>query len=1043
MEEIRINDKIRNESGVHSSLCVYGARTHNLRDVNVEIPRNRTTVISGPSGSGKSSLAFDTIFAEGQRQYVETLSTYSRQFLNQLARPDIDSISGLQPTVAIKQIPSEPNPRSTVATVAEIYDFLRLLFARVGVAHCYKCGRPIQRQSVEQIAQTIKNLPKDTRFILLAPVVREKLGAHTDVLKRLIKLGKTRARIDGTIVELADVPSLDPNKLHSIEAVIDRLILRDGIEARLVESLKLALKEGSGLVCCLYEKERQQTASGKTRSIWKDLLFSVRYSCPKCGVSYAELEPRSFNFNSPYGACRHCGGLGSLETFDPERLVADSGLSISEGALALGKGLSTASQKRLKVLLEDFEQLEPQAFKSPVSTWDERVRNLFFYGRRQDNNDKKEDNSLLKTEETFSPEQVFLDNNGGAEVSNEASDGLESTVDQEILDKIAKTNEETLKRQQKDKKNAVKSEAVPTQEPQFDGLVSVLEQSYVASKSVREREYLESFRGVVLCHDCGGARIRREARSVTVGDLKLNEVVAMSVSEALHWFNGLCFDELHHETAKTIISQIVSRLKTMERLRLEYLTLDRSADSLSGGELQRVRLTTALGNGLSGVCYILDEPTTGLHPRDTERLLQTFDSLKERNNTVLLVEHNEDVVRAADWLVDVGPGAGVNGGRIMAEGTPDDVAKVADSPTGLFLSKRDSIAVPKKRRKVVKTRSLVLDGVQTNNLKSVTFTLPLELFVCVTGVSGSGKSSLLNKTLVPALQKRLRNSMGVQYSTGEVDKICKFRSIRGASRIDKLVEITQSPIGRSARSNPATYSGAFDEIRKLFASTRDAKALGLKAGRFSFNISGGRCEECQGLGVQKVENLFLPDAYTTCPVCEGKRFNSQTLQVRYNNKTIADVLDMSFEEALVFFENHPALERCLKSFVDVGLGYLTLGQSSTSLSGGEAQRVKLATELARVDTGHTLYVLDEPTSGLHQIDVKKLLSILDNLVERGNTVVVIEHSTDVMKVADWIIDVGPEGGVNGGQIVATGTPEEIAALKDNATGRYLRKALGL
>lgn len=1019
---------------VHQPLCVCGVRTHNLKGVDVKIPWNQTTVVTGPSGSGKSSLAFDTIFAEGQRQYIESLSTFSRLFVNQLARPDLKSISGLQPVVALKQNSGEPNPRSIVATVAEVYDFLRLLYARVGVAHCYKCGRPIQRQTAEQIAKAIMKLPVDTRFILLAPIVRDKRGAHADVIQRLIKSGKTRARIDGKIVELTQAPELDPKENHTIEAVVDRLILRDNISERLQTSLDLALREGSDFVCCLYEKERQKTDSGSTRSVWKDLFFSARYSCPKCDVSYMELEPRSFSFNTPYGACSHCGGLGRMETFSTEALIAEPGKTLDEGALALGKGLSVVTQRKLKALFDEFKQLEPEAARSPLANWDERVTDLFFYGSPQE-----EEPVSCFFDDGFFNSIPDSDSDLGDSENEEDSDALDA--DRMLLSKIAKASSAKRAAKSSSQSSSRKGAEDKTDDASFAGLIEVLEQSYAESKSVREREYLTSFRGISVCHECGGARIRREARTVTVGDKRLSEATAMTVAEAIVWFEALQFDEMEREIAAPIIEQIVSRLKAMARLKLEYLTLDRRADTLSGGELQRVRLTTALGNNLSGVCYILDEPTTGLHPRDTERLLETFDALKAKGNTVLLVEHQEDVIRNANWIVDIGPGAGAFGGEVMASGTPEEVAKVPDSPTGRFLSGRDSIQIPSKRRKNVKTRSLVLEDVQTNNLKNVTLTLPLGLFVCVTGVSGSGKSSLLNDTLVPALQKRLRATLGVPYAVTEAEKKCKFKSIRGANRITKLVEVTQDPIGRSARSNPATYSGVFDEIRKLFASTRDARSHGFKAGRFSFNIAGGRCEECQGLGVVKVENLFLPDAYATCPVCEGKRFNSQTLQVRYNNKTIADVLDMSFDEAAEFFENQPVLSRYIASFREVGLGYLTLGQSAATLSGGEAQRVKLATELARVETGSTLYILDEPTSGLHQQDVKKLLTILSRLVELGNSVVAIEHSVDVMKVADWIIDMGPEGGVDGGQIIATGTPEEIAALEENATGQALRRAL--
>ncbi|MGI6401133.1 MAG: excinuclease ABC subunit UvrA [Thermoguttaceae bacterium] len=1004
MKDIRRkkSDKSQNGLGVQSSLCICGVQVHNLKNVDVAIPWNKTTVLAGPSGSGKSSLAYDTIFAEGQRQYVESLSTYSRQFLSQLARPEIDSISGLQPTVAIKQISCEPDSLSTVATAAELYDFLRLLFAKVGIARCYKCGRAIQCQTEEQIAQTIYNLPEETRFIILAPIVHEKFGAHADVLNRLINKGRTRARIDGKFYELEEAPDLNPKVKHSIELVIDRLILREGVEDRLLDSIKSALKEGAGFMCCVYEKERQKTPDNKTRSIWKELFFSELYSCPKCNVSYKKLEPRSFSFNSPYGACRHCEGQGKLETFDPQLLVVDDNLSLADGALTCckGKKLLSASQTALNSALDEFKKLESSAWDKPLAEWNEHVRDLFFFGSPRDDAREYDDEWL---------------GNAAAETS-------------------------ALKKKKKRRAKA-KVKKTPEFEEEFRGIVPLLEELLAKTKNSDEREFLNSFRDVTVCNECKGSRIRREAGSVTVADKTIAQVTAMTVTEALSWFKSLQFDKQQEDVALPIVKQILSRLEIMKRLRIEYLTLDRPSGTLSGGEWQRVRVTTALGANLSGVCYILDEPTTGLHPRDTEMLLDVFDSLKEMGNTVLLVEHDDHVIRRADWLIDFGPGAGSQGGEIVAKGTPDEVAKNAESPTGRFLSGKDSISVPTERRKG--KRFITLEGVTTNNLKDVSLKLPLGVFVCVTGVSGSGKSSLINKTLVPALRRYLNKTAGVPYARSESDRLCSFKKLKGERNIDKLVEVRQTPIGRTARSNPATYSGIFDEVRKLFAKLPDSKKSGFKAGRFSFNISGGRCKECQGLGFHRVENVFLPDMYVVCPVCEGKRFNASTLKIRFKDKTIADVLDMSFDEAAEFFANHETLTRYIKCFQNVGLGYLTLGQSSSSLSGGEAQRVKLATELAKQDSGKTLYVLDEPTSGLHPSDVKKLLAILDALVERGNSVVVIEHSTDVMKFADWIVDMGSEGGEAGGQIVATGTPETIASLDDNTTGQFIKEALDI
>mgnify|MGYP001038454629 CR=1 FL=1 len=1040
-----MSDKIVFEG--REPLRVFGARTHNLKNVDVAIPRNKVTVITGPSGSGKSSLAFDTIFVEGQRQYMESLSTYSLQYLRRLTRPTVERVTGLQPTIALDQRTGEPNPRSSVATITEIFDYLRALYSRVGIAHCYKCGRPIHRQSVEQILQSISSLPEGTRFMLLAPVVRERRGAHQDVFRRLLKSGFTRVRVDGALVKIDDSPPvLDPKKAHTIEAVIDRLIRREGAEARLLESLKLTLRQSDGLACCLYEKERQKTEQGTTRSVWRDVLFSTKYSCPKCGVSYAELEPRTFSFNSPYGACQACQGIGRVDAFDPQLLVSDPSLSLETGALALGKGLSTSTQRKLTLLLDNFKRIKPEQYSQPLSAWDEQTTRLFFFGGTTQEAELEEDvesdcffeneeEQNDRTLETLPDSEDFKmrsdESPRGDQNSSSEPEKLDSTKDSERLENIQS------KSYQREKETLDEVDVSEADVSAFTGLTSLLAKAYAETKSVREREYLEGFRGQIVCCDCNGDRIRPEARSVTVGDKSLSETLRMTVAEATEWFKQVEFDELKQDVAKKLIDPIIDRLETMKLLCLDYLTLDRSTDSLSGGELQRVRLTTALGNSLSGVCYVLDEPSAGLHPSDIDRLLNVVRSLQEKGNTIILVEHNEKIIRSSDWMIDIGPGAGVFGGEVLATGTPEHIERVGESPTGLYLSGKRAIGVPEKRRKAAKTRSITLEGVQTNNLKDVSVTLPLGLFVCVTGVSGSGKSSLINKTLVPALRKRLGNS-----SVGNLsDKERKLKSIRGASRIDKLVVVDQSPLGRSPRSNPSTYSGIFDEIRKLFASSLEAKRRGYKAGRFSFNIAGGRCEGCQGLGVHRVESSVLPEMYVPCPDCEGKRFNKATLDVKYNGKTISEVLETSFDDAKEFFANHATLSRYIESFQQVGLGYLSLGQSATSLSGGEAQRVKLATELASVETGNTLYVLDEPTVGLHPQDVEKLLDILNHLVDAGNTVVVIEHSVDVMKVADWIIDLGPEGGVGGGEILAAGLPEDIAQLEDNSTARYLKEAL--
>ncbi|MDD3587725.1 MAG: excinuclease ABC subunit UvrA [Thermoguttaceae bacterium] len=956
----------------HMPIRIEGARVHNLRNVSLDIPWNRFTVITGPSGSGKSSLAFDTIYAEGQRQYIESLSVYSRQFLHQLERPDVDSIKGLQPTIAIDQRGTSQNPRSTVATVTEIYDYLRLLYSRVGIAHCYHCGRPIRPQTPEQIRDIVAQLGSGIRLILLAPIVRGRKGQHKDVIARMIKSGFVRARIDGTITDLSPGINLDPQKFHQIEIVTDRIVLKEGILPRLLESIKQTLKLSEGQVCCLYEKERIHTPEGTTRSVWKESLFSSLYCCPRCKINYNELEPRTFSFNSPYGVCPVCEGTGRRIGFDPALLVPDMTRACGDAdAIAVFKGLPApmiaALWDKINLFIQDWN-VDPAA---PMSSWDKRTRNVFFAGN-------------------VDSACVFP--------------GTASAEDDDEL-------------------------PIPT----FPGFIACLDDIYKTTKSKKIKEFLELYRGDVACQACEGSRIRPEARTATVNKLRIHDVTALPVVESLKWFSELVLPPEQEALARPIIQQILTRLDFMNRLGLDYLTLDRPSDSLSGGERQRVRLATGLGCGLTGVCYVLDEPSSGLHPRDNNRLIDAMRNLQQQGNTVLVVEHDEAIMRSADWLVDIGPGAGKQGGMILAEGTPEQVATEGVSLTGKYLSGRESIPVPARRRKIVKSKMLVIDGVTTNNLKNVAASFPLGTFVCVTGVSGSGKSSLLNETLVPALSRRLGITTGPNPGP--------FKGLRGANRIDKLIQIDQSPIGRSPRSNPATYTGLFDEIRKVFASSRDARRHGYKTGRFSFNVAGGRCEACQGQGLRKIEMHFLPDMYAVCPVCEGKRFNRQTLEVKYKDKSIAEVLDMSIDEAVDFFANHQSVLRPLESLQKVGLGYLTLGQSSTTLSGGEAQRIKLATELARVETGNTLYVLDEPTCGLHTNDIRRLLEVLSHLVDLGNTVIVIEHNLDVMKTADWIIDLGPEGGRGGGEIIACGTPEEIAALDDNDTGQYLRKVL--
>lgn len=933
------------EDSATEMLCIRGARMHNLKNVDLDIPRDKMVVLTGLSGSGKSSLAFDTIYAEGQRQYIESLSTYARQFISQMERPDVDQIDGLQPTVCIDQRSGSHNPRSTVATVTEIYDYLRLLMARVGQPHCPACGEPIQQQHPEQILEELLELPEGTKAMILAPIVRGRKGMHREALESIRKNGFVRARIDGEVHDIEQLPELVRQKKHDIEAVVDRIVIRPTARSRVAESIQLAVKHSGGpMVVCYQAKEGGTTT-------WRDRLFSTEFACPSCRESFEEIEPRSFSFNSPYGACPTCEGLGTRVEFDPDMVVPNRELSLAAGAIVPWKGGTAKATERRKDQLSEFMARAGMNWETPLTE--------------------------LK----------------------------------------AATFEKLLQGDERD----------------FPGVLAILEEEYEKARRESVREKLDSLRGDVVCSACGGARLREEARAVRLDGHAIHELVALAVDDAVEVFAGLTVPERLEPIAHPLLEEIRGRLSFMQQVGLGYLTLDRGAATLSGGESQRIRLAASIGSGLVGVCYVLDEPSIGLHQRDNDQLIAALRDLQRQGNTVLVVEHDEAMMNQADYLVDLGPGAGHHGGNVVVAGTPEEVRLCAESKTGQYLATELRIEVPEKRRRTSQRRSIRLEGVTTNNLKQVDVSFPLGVLACVTGVSGSGKSSLVNETLSRAVARRLGLAAA---------KPGPHVSLRGVSQIDKLIEIDQSPIGRTPRSNPATYSGVFDEIRTVFAGTRDAKLRGYKTGRFSFNVKGGRCETCQGQGVQKIEMNFLPDLHVPCAECGGARFGRQTLEIRYRGHTIADVLEMCIEDAVQFFENFPVIARMLHSLNEVGLGYLALGQASTTLSGGEAQRIKLATELGRVSTGTTLYILDEPTTGLHVDDVRRLLHVLQGLVEMGNTVIVIEHHLDVIKSADWVIDVGPEGGSGGGHIVAEGTPEDVAADSRSHTGRYLSQLLG-
>jgi len=933
-------------------LVIKGAREHNLKNIDVRIPRDKLVIITGLSGSGKSSLAFDTIYAEGQRRYVESLSAYARQFLGVMEKPDVDFIEGLSPTISIEQKAASHNPRSTVGTLTEIYDYLRLLYARIGIPYCYNCGKHIQKQTPQQIVDALLNFPEDTRIMIMAPLVRGRKGEYRDIFKEVRREGFVRVRIDGKIFDIDQPIRIDKNKKHNIEVVVDRLIVNATIKERLTESVELALNIGSGLIIVWINGEQEQ-------------IFSEHFACPDCGISYEELSPRMFSFNSPYGACPDCDGLGSQMEIDPDLLVPDDRKSLSEGAI-----VPLGEQPRgnwYSAILKGLAKQYDFDFVTPYYKLPEQAKHVLLYG---------------------------------------TSGGIVSVS----------YNSQLMQGQY----NAP-----------FEGVINNLKRRYTQTNSVGIRTWINQFMSVRPCHTCHGARLKKESLAVKIGGLSISELTAYPVSRLKTFFGELDLTATEELIAHQILKEIRERIDFLINVGVEYLTLDRSAQTLSGGEAQRIRLATQIGSQLVGVLYILDEPSIGLHQRDNNRLLNTLTRLRDIGNTVLVVEHDRETIEQGDYILDLGPGAGETGGYVVAQGTPDDIRKSEQSLTGQYLSGKKRIDYSPNRRPG-NGKQLCLCSAQGNNLKNITVYFPLGKFICITGVSGSGKSSLINETLYPILHRHFYKSAHIPL---------KYETIRGIEYIDKVIDINQNPIGRTPRSNPATYTGTFGIIRELFSSMKESKIRGYRAGRFSFNVRGGRCEACHGDGIRKIEMHFLPDVYVPCEICKGKRYNRETLEIKYRGKSIADVLDMSVNEALIFFEKIPRVRKKLETLHSVGLGYIKLGQQATTLSGGEAQRVKLATELSKVGTGKTLYILDEPTTGLHFEDIKILLTVLNRLVDQGNTIIVIEHNLDVIKTADYIIDLGPEGGDQGGEIVATGTPENIAASENSYTGRYLKNVL--
>ena len=938
-------------------IVVRGARTHNLKNINLSIPRDRLVVITGLSGSGKSSLAFDTLYAEGQRRYVESLSTYARQFLSMMEKPDVDHIEGLSPAISIEQKSTSHNPRSTVGTITEIYDYLRLLFARVGEPHCPTHNMKLEAQTVSQMVDKVMALPAQSRIMVLAPIVRKRKGQHVHVFNELRTSGFIRARVNGLVCEIEYPPDLEKNKKHSIDVVIDRLKIRPGLEQRLAESFETALQLAEGLAV---------VSMMEGNSAKKDLVFSSLFACPKCGHSISELEPRLFSFNNPAGACSGCDGLGHKQFFDEQRVITDRSLSLSEGA---------------------------------IRGWDRR--SVYYFHIL----------SSLADHFGFAVDTPFN------KLSRKHQEVLLRGSDGEVVDFIYVND-----------RGDTRTRSYP-----FEGVLPNMERRYRETDSNLVREELAKYLSSQPCPDCSGTRLRRDARHVLIQGINLPSITEMTVTEAAEYFNKLKLKGKRAKIAEKVLKELQNRLKFLEDVGLNYLNLSRSAETLSGGEAQRIRLASQIGAGLVGVMYILDEPSIGLHQRDNKRLLNTLFHLRDLGNSVIVVEHDEGAIRSADHIIDIGPGAGVHGGEIVAAGTIDKIESAPNSLTGKYLSGKESIAVPEKRTPYDEKKLIQLDGAIGNNLQNINVSIPVGLFTCITGVSGSGKSTLINNTLYPVAASKLNKATTLNPSP--------FESILGLEHLDKVVDIDQSPIGRTPRSNPATYTGIFTPVRELFAGTQEARTRGYRPGRFSFNVKGGRCEACQGDGMVKVEMHFLPDVYVACDECRGKRYNRETLEVKYKGKNISQVLDMTIDEARVFFDAIPVIFRKLQTLMDVGLSYICLGQSATTLSGGEAQRVKLSRELSKRDTGKTLYILDEPTTGLHFQDIKQLLAVLHHLRDHGNTIVVIEHNLDVIKTADWIIDLGPEGGSGGGKIIARGSPEQVARVKGSYTGAYIQGVL--